>query len=45
MQMVSNLKYKLSLDPIGRALARILKMPIIFERVTVQNGPKWTKIM
>ena len=27
-----------------RALARILKMPIIFERVHVQNGLKWSKM-
>ena len=26
------------------ALARILKFPIVFERVPIQNGPKWAKI-
>ena len=26
-----------------RALARILKLPIIFERVPIQNGLKWAK--
>ena len=31
--------------PADRALARILKMPVIFERVPIQNGPKWAKIV
>ena len=26
-----------------RALARILKLPVIFERVPVQNGVEWSK--
>ena len=29
----------------SRASARILKLPIIFERVPVQYGPKWAKIV
>ena len=28
---------------VSRALARILKLPVIFERVPVQNGVEWSK--
>ena len=27
-----------------RALARILKLPIFFERAPIQNGLKWSKM-
>ena len=27
------------------ALARIIKLPIIFERIPIQNGTKWAKIV
>ena len=28
-----------------RVLARILKLPVIFERIPVRNGLKWSKIV
>ena len=28
-----------------RALGKILKLPVICERVSVQNGPTWAKIV
>ena len=30
--------------PVGRALTRILKLPVTFERVPVQNEFKWFKM-
>ena len=36
---------KISLSSLlGRALARIFKLPITFEIVTIQNGLMWSKM-
>ena len=34
----------LTVIPIDRALARILKFPVIFQRVSIQNGLKLNKL-
>ena len=42
MDVVRRLHYYM---PIAKVLAGILKLPVIFERVLIQNGLRWAKIV